>query len=134
MVDLPARAARAGARIRLADGAGLARAAPFDLVLCDVPCSGSGAWRRSPEAKWALTQARLDELTAMQDAILDRAAPLVAAGGTLAYVTCSLLEVENADRIAAFLARTPGWQVVARRRLTPLDGGDGFYMAHLTRG
>ena len=69
----------------------------------------------------------------MQAAILDRAAAMVAPGGWLAYATCSLLEVENGDQTAAFLARTPGWRLEAERRFTPLDGGDGFYLALMAR-
>lgn len=138
MRDLPARAERAGAeragtRLRLLDGAGVRNAAPFDLVLADVPCSGSGSWRRAPEAKWALTEARLHELCKIQAEILDEIAPLVAPGGHLAYATCSLLNAENAAQIAAFIARTPGWKQVGGLRLTPLDGGDGFFLAILKR-
>lgn len=133
MADLPARAARAGARIALADAAALRAAAPFDLVLCDVPCSGSGAWRRAPEGKWRLDPAGLAALVATQAAILDAAAPLVAPGGVLAYATCSLLDDENAGGVAAFRARTPGWREVRNLRLTPLDGGDGFFLALLMR-
>jgi 16S rRNA (cytosine967-C5)-methyltransferase len=128
MRDLPARAARAGARIAVAP--------PFDpggwpLVLADAPCSGSGAWRRQPEAKWRLTGAGLDRLCALQDAVLDAAAGHVAPGGTLAYATCSLLSAENEARVAAFLARHPGWRPEVWRRWTPLDGGDGFFLACL---
>lgn len=133
MADLPTRAARAGARIARADTAGVEAAAPFDLVLCDVPCSGSGAWRRAPEGKWRLDAAGLAALLATQVAILDVAARLVAPGGTLAYATCSLLDAENAVQVAAFMARAPGWQEVRRLRLTPLDGGDGFFLALLRR-
>jgi 16S rRNA (cytosine967-C5)-methyltransferase len=128
MRDLPGRAARAGARIALAP--------PFDpagwpLVLADAPCSGSGAWRRQPEAKWRLTPAGLAEILALQDAVLDAAAARVAPGGRLAYATCSLLDTENAGRIAAFLARRPAWRQVSARRWTPLQGGDGFFLAIL---
>lgn len=133
MRDLPARAARAGAAIRMAAQAELAALGPFDLVLCDAPCSGSGAWRRSPEARWRLTPDRLAALLKTQAAILDRAAALVAPGGVLAYATCSLLAEENAGQVARFLDRTPGWSCRRDRTLTPLDGGDGFYFAHLTR-
>ncbi|MCX7645710.1 MAG: RsmB/NOP family class I SAM-dependent RNA methyltransferase [Rhodobacteraceae bacterium] len=131
MRDLPARAARAGVAVRiLADPA---REAPFDVVLCDVPCSGSGAWRRAPEGKWRLDRAGLDRLLAAQDRILDAAAPLVAPGGLLAYVTCSLIGLENDARIAAFLDRTPGWRLAGRWQWCPGEGGDGFFAAHLTR-
>ena len=133
MRDLAPRAARAGAEVRLLDGAAVDRAAPFDLVLADVPCSGSGSWRRAPEAKWALTPERLAALLALQRGILDRVAPLVAADGVLAYATCSLIEDENSGQIEAFLAREPGWRLQDLRRFTPLDGGDGFFLAVLKR-
>jgi 16S rRNA (cytosine967-C5)-methyltransferase len=129
MRDLPARAARAGARVEIE----AAPAGAFDLVLCDAPCSGSGTWRRAPEAKWRLTPERLAALTELQAQILDQAAPLVAPGGALAYATCSLLEAENGAQTADFLARHPGWQLENERRLTPLEGGDGFYLALLRR-
>ncbi|MFV0513081.1 MAG: RsmB/NOP family class I SAM-dependent RNA methyltransferase [Jhaorihella sp.] len=133
MRDLPERAARAGVPVVALDGEALAAEAPFDLVLCDVPCSGSGAWRRAPDGKWRLTPARLDELARIQADILDRAAALVAPGGTLAYVTCSLLHEENGGRIAAFLERAAGWVCTSQRSWTPLDGADGFFAALLTR-
>lgn len=133
MQDLPARAARADARIETLTTAEVARRAPFDLVLLDVPCSGSGSWRRAPEAKWRLTPERLDELCAIQAEILATAEGYVAPGGSLAYATCSLIEAENGARIRTFLGARPGWRLVQERRFTPLDGGDGFYLAHLTR-
>lgn len=133
MADLPARAARAGVRIGTAATAALA-GRRFDLVLADVPCSGTGTWRRTPDAKWRLTPARVDELCRLQAAILDRAAAHVGPGGHLAYMTCSLLEAENRGQIDAFLARTAGWRLAAERLFTPLSGGDGFYSALLTRG
>ncbi len=129
MRDLPARAKRAGARVSLIENPDQI----FDLVLADVPCSGSGSWRRAPEGKWLLTEARLAALTATQSAILDRIAPRVGPGGWLGYATCSLLADENRGQIDAFLARNPGWRLEAERRLIPLDGGDGFYVALLRR-
>ncbi len=134
MRDLPERASRAGVEITLAEDKTLLEPAENDLVLCDVPCSGSGAWRRSPEAKWTLTPGRLGELQAVQAQILDDAAALVAPSGLLAYATCSLLASENHTQIAQFLSRHPDWSMAADRRLTPLEGGDGFYIALLTRG
>jgi 16S rRNA (cytosine967-C5)-methyltransferase len=132
MADLPARAARAGAGIEIADRAVLVGRL-FDLVLADVPCSGTGTWRRTPDAKWRLTEARLGELREVQAGILDRASTHVAPGGRLAYMTCSLLAEENRDQIDAFLARHPAWRLAGERLYTPLSGGDGFYSAHLTR-
>ncbi|WP_277020250.1 RsmB/NOP family class I SAM-dependent RNA methyltransferase [Paracoccus hibiscisoli] len=129
MADLPARAGRAGLSIALQ-----ARPrGPYDLVVADVPCSGSGTWRRTPDAKWRLTRARLDELVAVQGRILEQAAVLVAPGGSLAYMTCSLLEAENGAQIDGFLAANPGFREGDRQTWTPLDGGDGFFMARLVR-
>ncbi len=128
--DLPPRAARAGVQVSLTDSPA---AGHYDLVLADAPCSGSGSWRRDPQGKWALTPEKLAQTLALQDLILDRIAPLVAPGGVLAYATCSLLEVENGGRIAGFLARWPGWQQTDQLRLTPLSGGDGFFLALLTQ-
>jgi 16S rRNA (cytosine967-C5)-methyltransferase len=132
MGDLLVRAGRAGIRVELLDAGDVVRVAPFDLVLADVPCSGSGTWRRAPEAKWALTQARLDALCTTQASILDRVSDLVVKGGHIAYVTCSLLDVENGVQIGAFLERTPGWHQVYHKRFTPRHGGDGFFLSVLT--
>jgi 16S rRNA (cytosine967-C5)-methyltransferase len=129
MKDLPERAARAGARLQVE----AAPQGPYDLVLCDVPCSGSGAWRRAPEGKWRLTPEALDGLRATQSDILRRCAGLVAPGGTLAYATCSVLAEENAAQIAGFCAAHADWQAGATRQFLPQDGGDGFYVALLSR-
>ncbi|WP_284125682.1 RsmB/NOP family class I SAM-dependent RNA methyltransferase [Parerythrobacter aestuarii] len=115
-----------------------------DCVLVDAPCSGTGTWRRKPEAKWRLTPERLQRFAATQDHILDIAAQLVKPGGRLVFVTCSLLDAEGADRFNAFLARHPGWQADVPQiplgrsrgkglRLTPFhDGTDGFFIARAT--
>jgi len=131
MRDLPVRASRAGAKVTVTDHP--EKQAPFDLVLADAPCSGSGSWRRDPQGKWALTPERLAQIGAVQDQILDRMAPMVRRGGTLAYATCSLLRAENEDRIAAFLDRQQGWRLLQSQRYTPLSGGDGFFLALLTQ-
>ncbi|TFL17058.1 RsmB/NOP family class I SAM-dependent RNA methyltransferase [Jannaschia formosa] len=129
--DLPARAARAGARIALTDRP--ETEAPFDAVVTDVPCSGSGSWRRAPEAKWRLDAARLDALTGIQDGILDRASTLVRPGGWIGYMTCSLLDEENAARTEAASVRC-GLRPGARWSCTPLDGADGFHLQVLWPG
>ncbi len=114
-----------------------------DAVLVDAPCSGTGTWRRNPEARWRLTPGELARLTALQARLLDLAARLVRPGGRLVYVTCSLLDAEGAHQIDAFLAREPGWRAepltlgagTARGhglRLGPAsDGTDGFFVARL---
>jgi len=127
-----------------------------DLVFVDAPCSGSGAWRRHPDAKWRLTPKLLDAYKQAQADILLRAAPLLNAEGRLIYVTCSLLAEENDTQIAAFLDEHPSFGVEAPDRaladggvaenglrwrqtrygvlLSPaLTGCDGFYFAKLRR-
>jgi 16S rRNA (cytosine967-C5)-methyltransferase len=131
MADLPARAARAGALVTITDTP--EKSAPYDVILADVPCSGSGSWRRDPEGKWALTAARLTALLALQAEILDRAARLAAPKAVLAYATCSMLSEENEAQVAAFLARSPGWRLTETRRWQPLQGGDGFGLSLLAR-
>lgn len=130
MADLPVRAARAGVRVTLTENP--EKTAPYDLILTDVPCSGSGSWRRDPEGKWALTAERLAHLVSLQSQIMDRAASMVRSGGALGYATCSLLAAENGAQVAAFLIRHPTWRLQSERRFTPLDGGDGFYAAVLS--
>ncbi|KGM88644.1 tRNA and rRNA cytosine-C5-methylase [Roseovarius mucosus DSM 17069] len=129
MRDLPLRAARAGAEVCLVtQPEGL-----FDVVLCDAPCSGSGTWRRSPEAKWALTPARLTELTEIQRQILSEAASLIASGGLLAYATCSVLKEENQEVINRFLSENSEWVLRDTRHWPISETGDGFYLAQLRR-
>ncbi|MEP1698697.1 MAG: RsmB/NOP family class I SAM-dependent RNA methyltransferase, partial [Paracoccaceae bacterium] len=129
MGGIAERAARAGTSI----ATDLAPTGPFDAVLCDAPCSGSGAWRRQPEAKWRLTSGGLERLNATQDSILEAASALVAPGGVLGYATCSLLGCENGGRIGAFLSQHTDWSAAKHQQFTPLDGGDGFFIAILRR-
>ena len=83
----------------------------FDIVLTDVPCTGTGTWRRNPDMRWRVFGPALEELTAVQAEILDRVAPLVKPGGKLVYATCSLLPDENEDQIARFLKEHPEFEV-----------------------
>lgn len=130
MQDIQPRAARAGADIRILDAP--ARAAPFDLVIVDAPCSGSGTWRRTPDAKWRLTEARLEELVAIQARIAAEAAPLVAPGGVLAWMTCSVLDEENAAHSRALIA-TGQWEEIESDLWLPGPAGDGFYLAMMKK-
>lgn len=131
MADLPERAKRAGVSVALTERP--EGGAPYDLVLVDAPCSGSGSWRRDPEGKWRLQPEALDRLQTTQAAILDRVAPMVRAGGWMAYATCSLLSRENRGQVEAFQARHPDWRLQRDHGFTPLQGGDGFYLALLQR-
>lgn len=133
MRDLPDRAARAGVTVTCLGTADLKSRAPFDLVLCDVPCSGSGSWRRSPEGKWRITPERLTELSGIQADILAAASGLVSEGGVLAYATCSVLNDENAGQVARFLLDHDGWNCTRQKTWCVQDGNDGFFAALLTR-
>lgn len=135
LAQLPDRAARAGAQVvRVAPGETAALAGRCDVVLVDAPCSGSGAWRRNADAKWRLTPAGLEALSALQTQVLAQAARAVRPGGRLVYATCSMLDCENAARAAAFLASHPEFCTESPpRQLTPADGGDGFFVARFTR-
>ncbi|RJY08753.1 RsmB/NOP family class I SAM-dependent RNA methyltransferase [Aurantiacibacter aquimixticola] len=116
-----------------------------DHVLVDAPCSGTGTWRRNPEARWRLTPEELEKLTALQARLLDLAATLVKTGGHISYVTCSLLDEEGAGQIDDFLARNTGWRADLPElplgtahgqgiRLSPAhDGTDGFFIARICK-
>ena len=84
----------------------------MDLVLVDAPCTGTGTWRRNPDAKWRVRPGALAERTTEQAAILERAARYVRPGGRLTYVTCSLLDAENGAQIRALLAKRPDFSVM----------------------
>ena len=116
-----------------------------DAVLVDAPCSGTGTWRRNPEARWRLDEAALERLGTLQSHLLDVAGGLVGPGGRLVYVVCSLLDEEGAERVAAFLGARPEWRAVPPAlprgrprgpgvRLTPFhDETDGFFIARLEK-
>jgi len=116
-----------------------------DAVLVDAPCSGTGTWRRNPEARWRLTEAQLARYVTVQARLLDIAAGLVKPGGRLVFVTCSLLDEEGASQAEGFLKRNLGWQAVTPQlpagtprgpglRLSPWqDGTDGFFVARFER-
>jgi 16S rRNA (cytosine967-C5)-methyltransferase len=114
------RADRAGAHILIdKEPRGM-----FDAVLLDAPCSGTGTWRRQPEQRWRLTPSRLDQFTATQDELLDRAAAFVKPGGRLVYATCSILPRENGARVAALLARNPAFKSARADAAWPESAGD----------
>ncbi len=117
------RIARAGVRnvqVRTPRGAKDALAdldGRIDLVLIDAPCTGTGAWRRNPDAKWRVRPGALEERLKQQKSLLDRAAQLVKPGGRIAYVTCSVLVEENGAQVRDFMARHPQFTVAPPHEL-----------------
>ncbi len=111
------RLKRAGVRNAQVIGAGDTAALDalrerMDIVLIDAPCTGSGTWRRKPDAKWRLTQVQMEARIAEQAALIDRGAEFVKRGGLLVYVTCSVLPAENTGQVHGFLHRTAGFSIV----------------------
>ncbi|PTT13144.1 RsmB/NOP family class I SAM-dependent RNA methyltransferase [Caulobacter sp. HMWF025] len=120
----------------------------LDVVFVDAPCTGSGTWRRHPDAKWRLSPDQLAKRQIEQDSVLIDASDFVKVGGRMIYVTCSMLAEENEDRVSAFLARRSDFKVApialdgitqyltaeGYLRLTPHRAGtDGFFAAVLER-
>ena len=128
----------------------------IDRVVIDAPCTGTGTWRRRPDTKWKITPDLLMQRTGEQAALLEEGANYLKPGGTLVYITCSILPEENDDRIAAFLEQHPDfttspveplWQAGLQGELPPeivtrlggvaltprRTGTDGFYFHALTR-
>lgn len=127
-----------------------------DLVVVDAPCTGTGTWRRNPDAKWRLRPGALEQRRLAQDEVLGEAVRYLKPGGRLVYITCSVLREENEDRItalltahadlapvdAAHMATKAGVPALSERvstlgpglRLTPrTTGTDGFYIVALSR-
>ncbi len=128
------------------------QAGSFDRVLVDAPCSGTGAWRRNPDARWHLKPENLESLRLVQEQVLEQGAGLVKLGGRLIYATCSLLPEENAVRVEGFLATHPQFKALPIQEiwkdvlaapcpttdtfltLTPhRNATDGFFVAVLER-
>jgi 16S rRNA (cytosine967-C5)-methyltransferase len=84
----------------------------LDLVVIDAPCTGTGSWRRNPDAKWRLRPGALALRLKEQAALLDRAVRLLKPGGRIAYITCSVLPEENGDQVRAFIASHADFAVV----------------------
>ena len=133
--------------------------ASADLVVIDAPCSGTGTWRRNPDAKWRMRPGALEIRLKDQIEVLDRASAMVKAGGRIAYITCSVLPVENSEQVQRFITRHPefsiqppdetasvlwdkadafaeaalrtdeGWLMTPRR-----TGTDGFFVSVLRKG
>ncbi|CCQ12831.1 tRNA and rRNA cytosine-C5-methylase [Pseudoalteromonas luteoviolacea B = ATCC 29581] len=107
----------------------------FDRVLLDVPCSGTGVFKRNPDAKWHLDEDGLNALGQLQREILQRYTQMCKPGGKVVYATCSILNQENRAQVDTFLANNPEFSLTEERQLLPgiNTEGDGFYAAVLTR-
>lgn len=134
----------------------LEQAGPFDCVVIDAPCSGSGSWRRKPDAKWRLTPKQFAQRIKDQAQVLEKGFDLAKPGGTILHITCSVLPEENTDQVAAFLSRHKEMRIVPYKEvwgrmigapapesadgaqdtlvLTPArHDTDGFFMAVMTK-
>lgn len=139
------------------EGAKLSAGGGFDCVVVDAPCTGTGTWRRKPDAKWRLTEKTLALRIKEQQDVLTRAAALVRPGGRLAYFTCSLLPEENTEQVKWFLERHKKYRIISYKDLWPVHlsssvpasadgsadtllltprqhGTDGFFVAVLQNG
>ena len=127
------------------DAGALLAGRQFDAILADVPCSATGVIRRNPDVKLLRHAGDPDQFAQQQQAILSGLWPLLKEGGRLLYVTCSILQQENDDRIAHALQALPGaqlqplpsqWGVPTQfgiQRLPAMTGGDGLYFSMLRK-
>lgn len=105
-----------------------------DRLLLDVPCTGTGVWRRNPEARWLMKDNALDNLHLQQKEILNTYSEMVKPSGEMVYSTCSILPSENRLQVEAFLAQNANFKLVKDIQLYPSETeGDGFYMALMIR-
>jgi 16S rRNA (cytosine967-C5)-methyltransferase len=130
------RLARAGARnIQVRTPRGEAEvvadlAGRADRVVIDAPCTGTGTWRRNPDAKWRMRPGALAERVKTQAALLDRAAALAKPGGHIVYITCSVLKEENGDQVRAFVDRYPDFSVEKPAEVALALGERAFLFIH----
>jgi 16S rRNA (cytosine967-C5)-methyltransferase len=104
-----------------------------DLAVIDAPCTGTGAWRRNPDAKWRMRPGALEQRQKEQVEILDRAVHLLKAGGRIAYITCSVLDEENGAQVAAFLSRHAEFAVRPPADVVQALGERAFMFAKAAR-
>ncbi len=132
MKDIEARATRAKTRVSVVAPGQLRPTQLFDLVLCDVPCSGSGTWRRTPDAKWRFSQEHLKDLVRTQRDICQTALNFVKPKGQFAYITCSVFQQENQSNVD-WVCEEFEMEVLKSRQFLPDDLGDGLFVALLAR-
>ena len=128
MSEIEPRANRGGHDISVIAPDDINTAGVFDTLICDIPCSGSGAWRRSPDGKWRLTSDELLVFVNLQRKILEKAIEHLAPGGTLAMVTCSIFASENQEQKEWLLSTFKDLTYFDEMLLTPADTHDGLYL------
>ncbi len=110
------------------------RPQPFERILIDAPCSGSGTLRRQPDLKWRFSPDFLSQIEAKQREILEFYAPMLQNGGALVYATCSIFPSENERQIEWFLGHNSAFELEEQRVISPAATGfDGFFMARMRR-
>ena len=132
------RAARAGAQnieTRLIEGKQTIDSLKekADVLLLDVPCSGTGVIKRNPDTKWKLNENRLNELIEIQKTLLNDYASMLKKNGRLIYSTCSIFKSENSDQVENFLKTHPEFEFIKEKTILPSQGYDGFYMCELLK-
>jgi 16S rRNA (cytosine967-C5)-methyltransferase len=105
----------------------------FDVIFCDVPCSGSGSWRRDPDGKWKLNAHSWQNLLNTQIEVLNEAKQLLKTDGILIYATCSVLLSENYKQLEKFCSLNPEFEIKKAHQFLPSDLGDGFFYGFLKK-
>jgi len=129
MTDIPLRATRGGHDVQVIPPKDLNPTEKFDTVICDLPCTGSGAWRRSPEGKWKLTESDLERYVELQCEILTKAVGHIGPGGTLALITCSIFKFENQMQRDFIIKTFPELSILTEKQYLPSPSQDGLYLA-----
>ena len=129
-LDLKTRAERSNAHITKISKPIKER---FDVIFCDVPCSGSGSWRRDPDGKWKLNANKWQNLLNTQIEILNEAKEHLKKDGILVYATCSVLLSENYKQLEKFCLINPEFEIKKAQQLLPSDLGDGFFYGFLKK-
>ena len=134
LIEADLRAKRAGIKLKRLNAENMEKHHnSFDYILADVPCSGSGTWRRNPQQKWRITPDSLEEILNRQITILNEVKDLIKKNGLLFYITCSLLKIENEEVVADFLIQNKNFSLSNKENITIDAQGDGFFCAVLQK-
>jgi 16S rRNA (cytosine967-C5)-methyltransferase len=128
MLEIAPRASRGGHAIEVISPQDLAPETKFDTVVCDLPCSGSGAWRRSPESKWSLTPKDLEGYVTLQRDIITKAVTHLAPNGYFALITCSIFAAENQEQRQFVSDNFPDLTYCSTTQYLPSATQDGLYL------